>query len=82
MKVVSLYIVGISVDNRSEFGVKVQEVLTKHGENIIARFGIHDSQNGSGIITLNVRGDKKFMVELAEELTAIPTVTVKYVDLK
>ncbi|MGB9779908.1 MAG: hypothetical protein ACPLSA_03000 [Caldanaerobacter sp.] len=78
----SLYIVGISVDNRSEFGIKVQEILTKHAENIVARFGIHDFQNKSGIITLNVRGDEKFMEELSEELTAIPTVTVKYMTLK
>lgn len=42
---------GISVEKRSEFGSKVQEVLTKHGDQIIARFGIHDSQNGSGFIT-------------------------------
>nr|WP_218623481.1 hypothetical protein [Thermoanaerobacter sp. CM-CNRG TB177] len=73
---------GISVEKRSEFGPKVQEVLTKHGDQIIARFGIHDSQNGSGLITLNVRGKEKFMEELAEELGAIPTVTVKYMNLK
>ncbi|EMT38027.1 hypothetical protein SAMN04244560_02298 [Thermoanaerobacter thermohydrosulfuricus] len=47
----NIYIMGISVEKRSEFGPKVQEVLTKHGDQIIARFGIHDSQNGSGFIT-------------------------------
>jgi hypothetical protein len=77
-----LYIVGISVDNRSEFGIKVQEVLTRHAENIVARFGIHDFENKSGIITLNVKGDEKFMEELSEELASIPMVTVKYMTLK
>jgi len=73
---------GISVEKRSEFGPKVQEVLTKYGDQIIARFGIHDSQNGSGLITLNVRGEQKFMEEFEEELSAIPTVKVKYMNLK
>lgn len=78
----NIYIMGISVEKRSEFGPKVQEVLTKHGDQIIARFGIHDSQNGSGLITLNVRGEQKFMEEFEEELSAIPTVKVKYMNLK
>lgn len=41
----------ISVEKSSEFGPKVQEVLTKYSDQIIARFGIHDSQNSSGFIT-------------------------------
>ncbi|AIS53214.1 hypothetical protein TKV_c20810 [Thermoanaerobacter kivui] len=78
----NIYVMGISVEKRSEFGPKVQEILTRHGDRIIARFGIHDAENGSGLITLNVRGEEKFMEELAEELSAIPTVTVKYMSLK
>jgi hypothetical protein len=54
---------GISVDKRSDFAPKVQEVLTKHGQNILARFGIHDDSDDNGLITLNVRGDENYINE-------------------
>ncbi|SNX54345.1 hypothetical protein [Thermoanaerobacterium sp. RBIITD] len=74
----SIYIMGISVDKRSDFAPKVQEVLTKHGDNILARFGIHDDGNDNGLITLNVRGDEGYINEFSSELSNIPTVKVNH----
>lgn len=78
----SIYIMGISVDKRSEFAPKVQEVLTKHGNNIVARFGIHDDSDENGLITLNVRGDDNYINEFSKELSSIPTVKVNHMVVK
>jgi metal-responsive CopG/Arc/MetJ family transcriptional regulator len=78
----SIYIMGISVDKRSDFAPKVQEVLTKHGQNILARFGIHDDSDDNGLITLNVRGDENYINEFSKELTSIPSVKVNHMTIK
>lgn len=73
-----LSIVGIKVNKRKEVAPKVQEVLTKHGENIITRFGSHDpGEKQSGLITLHVLATKDKLEEIASELSAIDGVTVK-----
>lgn len=78
----SIHIVGISIDKRSEFAPKVQEVLTKHGSNIVARFGVHDDSDDNGLITLNVRGDDSYIKEFSKELSSIPTVKVNHMTIK
>lgn len=72
-----IYIMGIAVNKRSQFAPRVQEVLTKHGENIMARFGIHDDSD-DGLITLNVKCDEKYIEKFSDELSNIPSVKVNH----
>ncbi|MDI6604435.1 hypothetical protein ACETAC_10095 [Aceticella autotrophica] len=78
----AIHIMGVSIDKRSDFVPKVQEVLTKHGSNILARFGIHDESDDNGLITLNVRGDENYINQFSKELSSIPTVKVNHMTIK
>lgn len=79
----TLSIMGILVDERKQIAPKVQEVLTKHGEIIISRFGIHDPGEANlGLITLHVLASKNKLNELSEELSILDGVKVKTMKIK
>ena len=78
-------IMAISQEQRIETATKVQDVLTKHGCYIRVRLGLHDaaidSCSPSGLILLQLCGNSDQLQTLEQELTAIPTVKVKYMTL-
>ncbi|MDK2798819.1 MAG: hypothetical protein PWP27_313 [Clostridiales bacterium] len=79
----SLSIVGVIVDKRTDAVPRVQEVLTRFGDSILARFGLHDpGEEQHGLITLNVRDKQEKIHELMGELTAIEGVGVKSMEMK
>jgi len=65
---------------------KVQEVLTRNGCNIRFRLGLHDagleSCSNSGLILLQVCGEKTEVEQLQAELQQVPHVKVKLMSLE
>lgn len=78
-------IMAISQEHRIETATKVQDVLTKYGCSIRVRLGLHDaginSCSPSGLILLQLCGDAGELQTLEQELTAIPSVKVKWMTL-
>jgi len=78
-----LVIAGILVDKRTESAPKVQQVLTKYGDSILSRVGIHDpGEEQHGLITLNIRDKDERIFALAKELESLEGVTVKTINMK
>lgn len=79
----SLTIMGILVDRRTESAPKVQEILTKFGDSILSRVGIHDpGEEDHGLITLNIRDREEKIHSLSKELESLNGVSVKTVNMK
>lgn len=79
----NLCMMGIVVDKRTQSAPKVQEVLTRFGDSIISRFGIHDpGEEQHGLITLNVRDGIDKIQSLEKELEDLEGVTVKTIVMK
>ncbi len=79
----SLGIMGILVDKRTESASKVQNVLTKFGDSILSRVGIHDpGEEQNGLITLNIRDRNEKIEELRKELESLDGVTVRTIYMK
>ena len=75
-------IVGISVDKRTKTVPEVQEVLTKFGDKIISRFGVHDvGEHERGLITLNFVGSGEQLEELKNELNSLEGVNASSINL-
>jgi len=68
-------ILGIQITDRQKEAGKVQAVLTKYGCSIKTRLGLHEVNNDlcstSGLILLELTGDKSEMDKLEIELKAI-----------
>jgi putative iron-only hydrogenase system regulator len=78
-----LGIIGIIVDKRTQAAPKVQEVLTKYGDSILSRVGIHDpGEEQNGLITLNVRDTCERIEKLEHELGSLEGVQVGSVMMK
>ena len=79
----NLSIMGILVDKRTEAAPRVQEVLTRYGDSIVSRFGIHDpGEEQHGLITLNIRDKMENIDILEKELEGLEGVKVKTVVMK
>lgn len=79
----SLTIMGILVDRRTESAPKVQEILTKFGDSILSRVGIHDpGEEDHGLITLNIRDGEEKIESLSKELESLKGVNVRTVNMK
>ena len=77
-----LSIMGILVDKRTESAPKVQEVLTKFGDSILSRVGIHDpGEEQNGLITLNLRENYERINLLTKELESLKGVKVKTIQM-
>lgn len=78
-------IMAILQENRVETAVKVQDVLTKYGCFIRVRLGLHDGAvdqcTNSGLILLQLCGDDLPVSQMEQDLKAIESVRVKYMDL-
>jgi hypothetical protein len=78
-----LSIMGILVDKRTKSAPRVQEVLTKHGDSILSRVGMHDpGEEEHGLITLSIRDTGEKIQQLSEELESLDGVDVKVIDMK
>ncbi len=75
-----MYIVSISIEHREKCVPEVQEVLTRYGENISTRLGIHNPEKeNTGVIILSYVGEN--VKEIAEELNEIPEVTANFMEV-
>jgi putative iron-only hydrogenase system regulator len=68
--------VGISVDNRQETAVHIQELLTDFGDIIVGRMGVPMRDHHVCIISLIVNGETRHVEELAGKLGDIQGVDV------
>ena len=82
MKTILLVLIG----QRKEAAVQVQKVLTGWGCMIKTRLGIHDGVmencSDTGLLILELAGERKQMDELARKVSLINGVSSKLVDLK
>ncbi|MCG9966832.1 hypothetical protein L9W92_02000 [Pelotomaculum terephthalicicum JT] len=70
-------IVGILVDERANRAPEVQQVLTRHGSQILSRNGIPDPGRQRGIITLTMQADDNERQALENDLKRIDGISVK-----
>jgi hypothetical protein len=70
---------------RSKSAVKFQKVLTKYGCIVKTRLGIHDGVGGicsdTGLIILELVGDRKDIGALEKKLNSITGVSAKLVEI-
>lgn len=75
----------ILIGNRKESAVTVQKILTGWGCMIKTRLGIHDGVldecSDSGLLILEIVGDKKKHKEMARKLNLVKGVKTKFVEL-
>lgn len=77
----NLSVMSIRVDHRTDAAPKMQEILTKNGDIIIGRFGIHDpGEIDHGLITLNLRGDMQRIQRMADSLKALEGIKVNHMQ--
>jgi putative iron-only hydrogenase system regulator len=70
-------VLGIMVDQRGCNAPEVQEVITKHGTDIICRMGVPSPSKEQGLITLVFEGDLQTVQQFQNELEEIKGVNVK-----
>jgi hypothetical protein len=79
----NLCIMGVLVDKRAQSAPKVQEILTKHGDSILSRVGIHDpGEEQHGLITLSIRDKLDRVEKIESELISLEGVHVKTIVMK
>ncbi len=67
-----LSVMSIRIDHRTNAAPKVQDVLTKNGDMILGRFGIHDpGEINQGLITLSLRGNMGKINHMMDELSGL-----------
>lgn len=77
----NLSIMSIRVDHRTNSAPRVQEILTKNGDMILGRFGIHDPGEVShGLITLNIRGEMQRIHHMMEQLENLEGIKVNHMQ--
>jgi putative iron-only hydrogenase system regulator len=66
----SMTVIGIVVDERAERAPRVQEVITRYGEDIVCRMGVPGPSKQNGLITVVFNGEtakaERFYRELEE----------------
>lgn len=76
-----LSVMSIRVDHRTDAAPQVQEILTKNGDMILGRFGIHDpGEINHGLITLNLRGDMQRIHHMMESLQGLEGIKVNHMQ--
>ncbi len=75
----------ILIDHRKDSAVNVQKILTTWGCLIKTRLGIHDGVlaacSDTGLIILELVGDKEKQDELTRKLGVLPGVSAKLVEM-
>ena len=79
-------IYGIHVHNRANAAVHVQQLLTEYGCSIKTRLGLHNVADNmcspSGVILLEMFGDRAECDTLKEKLDAVDGVEVQVIEFK
>ena len=79
-------VMAVSIDKRSKSAAAVQETLTKYGELIQFRLGMHDlhvgENNETGRILLQAAGEEDRIQSLEKELCALDLVKVQTMVLE
>ncbi len=75
----------VLVSKRSKSAIEVQKILTERGCSIKTRLGIHDGVgdrcSDSGLIILELVGEKQTKDELKTKLSALDGVTANLVEM-
>ena len=73
------------VDSRKKSAITVQKILTEWGCMIKTRLGIHDGVldkcSDTGLIVMELVGEKDKKEELTRKLNVLPGVTAKLIEL-
>lgn len=76
----------ILVDTRKDQAPYVQKILTEWGCLIKTRLGLHDGVldncSNSGLIILELVGEKEKQVQLKDRLNVLPGVKAKVIDIE
>lgn len=74
-------IIGINITDRVQEANKIQEILTKYGCSIKTRLGLHEVVDNycskSGLILLELTGDKSEYSKLEQELLKVQGLEIK-----
>jgi hypothetical protein len=77
-------VLGIHINDRVNNAVGIQNILTKYGCSIRTRLGLHDVvdeySNESGLILLELIGDRSEWLKLENELLAIDQLEVQKME--
>lgn len=77
----NLSVMSIRVDHRKNSAPKVQDILTKNGDVILNRFGMHDPEEiNTGLITLNLRAEKNRINNIMNELEVLDGVKANHME--
>jgi len=81
-----IVILGVYVQERSKNALAVQNLLTRFGCSIKTRLGLHEVVNGncsnSGLILLELYGDKQEMQNLENELRQLKDIEIQKMVFK
>ena len=69
------------VENRDSKAPDVQEILTKFGNIINARLGLHENGFNEGKIILDLANDEEQIQKLTKELEEIKGIRVGYINV-
>ncbi|HOJ77471.1 MAG TPA: hypothetical protein PLZ08_10680 [Bacillota bacterium] len=75
-----LSVIAIMVDNRDEMAPEVQEIITRHGRDIIGRLGVPSASKEQGLITLIYEGKSDEAVKFRRQLEEIPGTNVQMIN--
>ncbi|MCT4605982.1 MAG: hypothetical protein N4A64_07725 [Marinisporobacter sp.] len=76
-----LSIMSIRVDHRTDSAPRMQEILTKNGDIIVGRLGIHDPDEvNHGLITLNLRSDMGRINNMMDQLKGLEGIKVNHMQ--
>jgi hypothetical protein len=79
-----MQLVLVRIKARQTHAVKVQEVLTRHGCDIMLRLGLHEADAAcadDGLIVLQVKPEQSAVNSLVADLKAVDGVEVKAVSM-
>ncbi len=77
-----LQVMGIMVDHRGTIAPEVQEIITKHGTDILCRMGVPSPSKEKGLITLVFEADHAQSKGFRQELEAIAGVNVQIMSFE
>lgn len=74
-----VYIVSITIEKRKKTVPEIQEILTKYGDEIHSRIGLHTVKEGKEYIIIAYTGDK--VEEFIQELKENNNVIVNFMEI-
>ena len=75
-----MYIISILIEERTKEAVRVQEVLTKFGNNIISRLGLHNPEPNENDIIIVAYNNKSTIEDFRKELEEIKNIRVNIME--